>query len=174
MNNQRTQLLYLAATLVVGVLFWSSAIRFYFSNPPNPGISSSYQDKLSGQEVTTEQINNVTHTNPRAPYFVAFDKLAYYGVSSDDVRYIQDFIINFSLYNEQLDAPIVSLVDNSFKGPFIESEGFVTKYSFDFGIDGGNVHTVSVISNSKDPSIDIKILQNGAVVDHRKFTLYYL
>ncbi len=174
MNNNRILLVgWSALILLVGWSVWGSIFRLQLPKDPKEGISKSYDDSLSGTYVSKDSINNITHTNPRAPYYVAFDKLSYYGASDSDIRYIQGFITNYMLYNEKLEAPILSFVEGSFKGPFIESEGFVTTYNFRFGIDKTHQFTVSVASETKGPSIDITLSKAGKTVAHKNFLVYY-
>lgn len=173
-NNKSFVLPTLLAVLVIGFAFWSIVFRTQGQGPTRTKIDHSYTDQLSGEKVSTQQINGIQFTNPNAPYFVGFDKLSYYGVSQDDARYIKDFIINYLLYTKHIDSASVSLVKNSFRGPFLEQQGYIQQYGFKFGINGADIHTIQVASDSRGPTVDIKILVGAKVVAHKKFQVYYL
>lgn len=175
MNNfVVARLLFIGATFVIGLFVWSSLFRTPDTLDINP-VGRDYTDPLSGEFVTKESINNITKPNPTAPSFIGFDGLDYYTVSDDELRYLQDFLTNYTLYTKQAEpGAIISLVKDSFRGPFLESEGFVKKYSFQFGINGADLHTVQAAFNSSVPSIDITIEKNGKAVDQKKFRVYYL
>lgn len=137
-------------------------------------IEKGFTDKLSGEYVSPESLNNVQSINPFAPYLVGFQNLEYFTVSGDEKRYIEDFITVYVLQHTEKKPSIVSLVDKSFKGPFLTNEGFVSNYHFNFGINGEDIHTMKVTYNIADESIDLTIQKDGKDVSRKKFTVYSL
>lgn len=175
MMKRNKVVMILVLTLVAGVLFWSLVFRLSINEQRGREVvKNDYTDSLSGEEISKESINNVQYVNPWAPYFIGFDSLDFYGVTDDSKRYIQDFITNFVLENKQDNPAIVSLVKDSFDGPFISDEGYKTEYSFEFGINEKDVHSLKAVNSGRDDSITITVLKDNEQIANRKFTLHRL
>ena len=169
-DTQRQNLLKYSGLLLVFVLcfmFWFGVFQAV-TNPNRDGGTKS--DKLSGEDYSMGAVNSDRGPNPNTPYFVGFDYLKTYGVADDDRRYIKDFITNYVLYQKHLAFAKVSYVNETFKAP---SEGTLdVKYSFDFGINGSDVHRLVATSNIVTQKIDLSILDgSNKQVAHKSFDI---
>lgn len=121
-------------------------------------VAKNTIDKLSNDEYFTGDTLNYREANPYGSFFVGFDELTARGVPNDEQKYISDVLTNFTMYNQGVFNGKVSFVDDSFSSARDFSKpGTITSYSFEFGINGDNIHTLEVDSNWIDDSIHIKI-----------------
>lgn len=150
-------------------IFWF----FAFVSIQDKKPSGSQIDKLSGEEINLDSVNSAETPNPYVPYFAGFNTLSDSGVSSDDVRYIQDVIVNYTLYKKQIRSAKISYVKNSFKN--IPSVGIESIYSFQFGINSKDIQTMNIVSNMTTSIITIKIIdQANKQMFSRTFDIYSL
>jgi len=143
--------------VVVGILMFFSFLVIYFSlrSAYFPELTSAETDRLSGKEYAPVE----SEVNPYAPYFVGFDGLVDRGVSIEEIRYINDVLTNFTLYNEKIYRGKVSYVKDSFERDYAQS--LSTTYRFKFGINDANIHTVTVTTNTFDGTFSIKIIDGN-------------
>lgn len=127
-------------------------------------------DTLSGTEINYDVANSAESPNPNLPYFAGIGTLSKFGISDDDKRYIQDVLINYTLYNLKIDKATISFVKDSYKMELSESVNNI--YSFQFGVNGGNLHTINVSSNFINSTISIKISKESKEVFKRDFDIY--
>lgn len=163
----------------VGVFVGIFAIFFFMSfglyRATNSGTPSmeGYTDELSGEDINMTAAVGDSGPNPSMPYSVGFENLKTYGISNDDVRYIQDAISHHVVYDEGLVFAKVSFVKDSFH--YIGPIGDVTShYGFSFGINGGDIHKADIASNIVDKTIAISFSKQGKTDFSRKYTLYQL
>ena len=85
---------YFSIILLTLVSFMVCFFTFqHILNPKNN--TQTIIDKYSGESVSMEAVNDSSVKNPHMPYYVGFDTLKKYGVSSDDYDYITDYLANF-------------------------------------------------------------------------------
>ena len=160
---------YVVLTLLmfVSFCFWF----FVFTSVQEAKPSGIQADRLSGEEISLDSVNSAETPNPYVPYFAGFDTLSDSGISSDDMRYIQDVIINYTLYKKQIRSAKISYVKDSLKN--VLSEGLDSNYSFKFGINDGDIHTIKVTSNIITSRITIVIMDSSnKKVFERSFDIY--
>ena len=154
---------------LIGFFFWFFMFSF-FSNSEVRKTGDEY-DKLSGVTVSLDAVNSAETPNPNLPFFAGFESLTDFGISNDDLRYIQDVLINFSLYNAHLKSAKISFVKDSFKNENIK--GLDSVYSFRFGLNDSDIHLIRVTSNSVDRKITIVIFDSSnKQVFRRSFDIY--
>jgi hypothetical protein len=159
--------LVLILLMLVSFVFWF----FVFTSVQETKPSGTQTDRLSGEKINLDSVNSAETPNPYVPYFVGFNTLSDSGVSSDDMRYIQDVIINYTLYKKQIRSAKVSYVKDSFKN--ILSEDLDSTYSFRFGINDTDIHTIKVTSNMITSKITIVITDSSnKKVFERTFDIY--
>ncbi len=152
MNRQRISIKH----ITVGVLmFFSFLITYYlFHAIYFPVVTSAQNDPLSGENYAPLAVED----NPYAPYFVGFDTLSDRGVTNDELRYINDVLTNFTMYDKNIYKAKVSYVKDSFSRDYTES--LSTTYRFKFGINDQNINTMSVTSDTINQKIALKITDN--------------
>lgn len=164
------QYFFLGIIFIVTILFWF----IVFFNVVNSRPSGVAIDSLSGEVVNYEGLKSAQTPNPNLPYFAGFNLITDAGVQSDDMRYIQDVLINFSLYNKHVKSAKISYVKDSFmRHP---TNVFEDTYSFKFGINGDDIHTMNVVSESiekEEIKINITDSSNKKVFE-RTFHLFTL
>lgn len=134
------------------------------------GDSSTKTDKLSGKSYFAGDIYNYREANPYGSYFIGFDSLSERGVSKDDVRYIEDVVVNFLMYDKKIYNAKVSFVKDSFGREYAQSTA--TTYSFKFGINDRDIHRVKVVSDSINGKIEITIYNSAnKVLFNKSFKL---
>lgn len=149
-------------------LFWL-LIFSLTSGPP----TNTYTDTLSGEPVKMAGISGTADVNPDVPFFVGFNYLKKYGVSSDDRRYILDVLTNYTLYELRLKSAKVSYASKSFKNTL--SKGTATGYMFKVGVNDKNIHTVLVSSDIVEKTVSISLLNTeNKEVFSKDFALYSL
>lgn len=154
--------------IVVGVLAVLSFMVAYssFHSGYYPVITRAQSDILSGEKYAPVE----SESNPYAPYLVGFNELIDRGVSRDEIRYIDDVITNFTLYNRNIYNSKVSYVKNSFERDYKKS--LATTYRFRFGINDSQIHKATVTANTLDKKISIKIMDtNDKVLFSRNFDI---
>ncbi|HET7630268.1 MAG TPA: hypothetical protein VFK03_02745 [Candidatus Saccharimonadales bacterium] len=133
--------------------------------------SGDVYDPLSGQTFDTTLLRDDVGPNPNMPWFIGFSELIDSGATSDDIGYIQDYLANYTLYDRHVDSARISFVSNSFTNPHLV--GTASTYEFQFGINGGDVHTVKVASDIVTQKITITIVGNNGQPDQTKtFDVY--
>lgn len=175
MSKNRATLI-LVGSLVVGVGFWYLIFNTSTSTKtPSVPVASNYIDKLSGEPVNKESINDTAATYPLSPYFIGFDNLQQYILpdSATEAPYVQDFIANYVMEHVSTRPSAISFVKNSLSEPTYNTQNNETTYSFKFGINDGDIHSVSVVYNPITPTISVSISQNDKVEAHKTFTVYY-
>lgn len=156
-------------TIGVSYLFW----LLIFSLTGGSPTSGTYTDSLSGELVKMDGVTNTADVNPDVPFFIGFNYLREYGVSSDDRRYILDVLTNYTLYSLKIKSAKVSYVNKSFKSTL--NKGTSTGYVFKIGVNDGNIHSVRVSSDIVEKYISISLLNTvDKEVFNKKFTLYSL
>lgn len=154
--------------VLASYLFWVVIFGFTGGKP-----NDSYTDQLSGETVKLAGVYNTERTNPDMPFFVGFDDLKKYGVSSDDRRYILDVLTNYTLYDLKLKSAKVSYVNKSFKNTL--GKGTADDYQFRIGVNDTNIHTVNVSSDIVKKTISISLTNaDGKKVFSKDFILYSL
>jgi hypothetical protein len=157
----------------------SFLLCFYIFSLSEPGIerrtAETKADTLSGKEYSTAGIYNYRDSNPYGSYFVGFESIRDSGVTNGEMLYINDVLINFTMYNKKIYNGKISYVNNSLE--LLEEENTKKpgqkRYSFDFGINDGNIHTMSITSNWLEDMITIKIAnQSGKEVFNKSFTIH--
>jgi hypothetical protein len=179
-KNQLISLAKVGVPILLSYFIFLAVFSHTYSTPvkntPPPAVSSSVSDTLSGTKYSEGGINNYRETNPHGSYFIGFDELTQNGVSYNDSLYIQDVLTNFTMYNLKTFNGKISYVAKSFtdKGS-VPNETMV--YSFQFGVNDTNIHTVSVNSTtvgsvSGDGTIQISISDSqGAELFNKTFTV---
>jgi hypothetical protein len=169
MNTMINKYTILFVLSLVGFLFWF----FVFSSFLNDGgkKSGTEYDKLSDTTVSLDAVNSAETPNPYLPFFAGFESLTDFGVSNDDMRYIQDVLINYTLYGAHIKSGKISYVKDSFKNE--KFQGLDNVYSFKFGLNDRYIHTLRVTSNSVSRKITLVILDSsGKQVFNRTFDIY--
>lgn len=168
-NQLRILILLLVSTL--SFMAWYS----YFT----PRINSDrpqekqYIDKLSGKKVSTVGVSTGNGVNPDMPYFIGFDYLTKYGVTNDDLRYIQDYLMNFTLYTKNKRFAKISYVNGSHQTG--EPSGTTSNYSFKIGINDTDIYEIKVASDIVNETISISIYNSsGKSISTKKFDIYTL
>lgn len=153
--------------IVVSVLCIFSFFLTYFLSQQgyHSEITSPETDKLSGENYIP--IRN--EGNPYAPFFIGFDELVDRGVSRDEMRYINDVLTNFTLYNTATYKGKVSYAKDSFMRKKNENKN--SNYTFKFGINDSNIHTMSVVFDFPGNKIAISILDGKEQVFSRDFSI---
>lgn len=157
--------------VIVSLLFLiSTAVTMVaLENPTDK--NDSYTDDISGATVNHTLIRDAGDLNPNTPFFAGFSSLTKNGVSDSDLDYIKDVIEVYILNNLKVEAATTSYVKDSFK--YGDMKGLETKYSFRFGINGGDIHTALVSSNYVKKYVYITVINsNGDKVADKKFTVY--
>jgi hypothetical protein len=145
------------------LLFWISV--FYVLQRPQSGNKT---DSLSGTSYNLDQINADRTLNPNAPYFTGFESLNEYGITEEAQRYTKDFITNYTLYKLEKSQARISFVSGSFKQS-IKSVNI--NYVFKFGINGGDIHNVTVETNVLNSNLKISISKpDGSAAITKSFT----
>lgn len=128
-------------------------------------------DKLSGEKYNTAGIYNYKDTNPYGSYFIGFDQLTDRGIRNGEWHYISDTLTNFTMYNKKIYNGKISFVKDSFvRNP--QKESF-SSYSYKFGINNGNIHTMNVESSWVQELIRISIRDNsGDEKFFKEFKMY--
>ena len=128
-------------------------------------------DKLSGEEYNTAGIYNYKDNNPYGSYFTGFDQLIDRGVRNEEWLYISDTLTNFTMYNKKIYNGKISFVKDSFvRNP--QKDTF-SSYSYKFGINDGNIHTMDVESSWVQELIRISIRDNsGDEKFFKEFKMY--
>jgi hypothetical protein len=169
-NVAKTKLLRLISTVMLTLVSFAFSY-FVFSNQANQTPVGSYGDDLSGEEYSTEGAYNYREGNPYGSYLVGFDAVSERGVSGDDMNYIYDVLINFLMYDKKVYNGKISYVKDSFERQ--TTSGITPKYSFLFGINDKDIHTMNVSSNILTEKITISITNNkGAQEFNRTFHIY--
>ena len=152
---------------VIGFVFW-----FYLFNSIGVNRESGIKhDTLSDTDINYEGLKSIETPNPYAPYFAGFDALSDRGVSDDDMSYIQDVLINFCLYIKHVKSGKISYVKDSFNN--VLSDSLDSNYSFKFGINDGDIHTIKVTSNILTSRITTVIMDSSnKKVFERSFDIY--
>lgn len=132
--------------------------------------TSELRDALSGAYYNPATFKNSADTNPHLPSYVGYEALVKNGVSNDEIRYIQDFTSNYILYNKQSRSALISYVADSYA--WHGYKGNLTTYDFKFGINGSNVHTLSVSYDDIKSTITMTISKNTSVIDKKTFTVH--
>ncbi|CAN5426989.1 hypothetical protein BH09PAT4_BH09PAT4_03240 [soil metagenome] len=167
MKQQQPSTKYIVVVVLALVNFGISYYSFRGSADTTATITTTSTDKLSGEQY----VPTANEENPFGPYFVGFDTLTNRGVSTDHLHYIYDVLTNFTMYNVRQYGAKVSYVDKSFKR--ISVSGIEPKYSFKFGVNGANIHTLVVSGDIVSNSILVRIQDNkGAEKFNRTFTIY--
>lgn len=157
----------LVVLFLMSTLFWFMIFNVSSSLQP----SGTELDTLSGTTINHEGRKSSENPNPNLPYFAGFDLLLDAGVSADDMNYIQDVLINFTLYNKHLKSAKISYIKDSFNSDISKSLDDV--YSFKFGINNDNIHIMKVVSNSINHQIKITINDGlNKKVFERQFFIY--
>lgn len=164
MEQYQDRIRYLAVVALVFLSFLTS--YFFFKNGYYPTITSAQTDTLSGKEYAPVEGDD----NPYAPYFVGFDELTNRGIPSDDIRYINDVLTNYTLYTVHAYKAKVSYVKESLEREYAKTVS--STYRFKFGINDSNIHDVTVVSNPSDNDIQIKIYKGDKKTFDRDFYKY--
>lgn len=128
-------------------------------------------DTLSGEEYITADTNYLDN-NPYGSFFVGFNILSDAGVTSGDMTYMQDALINFAMYNEKVYNGKISYVKDSYKKTTGTDE-YENIYEYKFGLNDGNIHTMKVRSSWLNSVIDIKIIDSSdKEAFAKKFRIY--
>jgi len=160
---------------VVTFLTLCSFLVCYFSfsgaeSANSKGDSSTRSDRLSGTSYFAGDIHNYREANPYGSYFIGFESLSERGVSKDDMRYIDDVIINYLMYDKKVYNSKVSFVKGSFSREYTKSTA--TTYSFKFGINDQDIHRVKVVSDNIKKMIEITVYNtSGKTVFNKSFKL---
>lgn len=128
-------------------------------------VTTPNTDTLSGEDYIP--IRN--DRNPYAPFFIGFDALEDRGVSRDEMRYINDTLTNFTLYNTATYKGKVSYVKDSFTRA--KNDNLDSTYTFKFGINNSNIHTMLVIFDLPGNKISISILNGKERVFSKDFSV---
>lgn len=162
------------ATLLVGVvaLFFLGGYGLFKATSDTTTNTQNYTDQLSGETVDMTTAVGDAAPNPSMPYFVGFDYLTKYGITNDDLRYIQDTIAHFTVYKKQDIFAKVSFDKDSFT--YLDASGTQSHYRFKFGINDNDLYSTEVSSDIVSQKISVKIKQHTNTVYNRSFTLYSL
>lgn len=154
------------------VLFFLGGYGLYKVGNSSTTSTQPYTDELSGETVDMTAAVGDSGPNPSLPYFVGFDYLTKYGISNDDLRYIQDVIAHYTVYKKQDIFAKVSFVKDSFT--YLDTSGTESHYGFRFGINDTDLYDAEVTSDIVSKAITVKLKQGNATVYSRSFTLYSL
>jgi hypothetical protein len=161
----------IAATAIgVGFIVWFALFTFILNSGQKS--SNTYTDKLSGELVNLQGVATDNGINPDLPFFVGFNYLTKYGVSDDDIRYIQDVLTNYTLYIKNQRFAKISYVNKSYIAGDVR--GTTSSYGFKIGINDGDVHTVTVDSDIVAETITINIKGSSGSGFSKDFAIYPL
>ena len=167
-ETRRKHLEYGTIVLLVVVSFFTAYTLAARANATRHDIRAG-TDKLSGEPT---QIYSYRESNPFGSYLAGFTTLDNVGITREDQRYIEDVLINFAMYNKKAYNARISYVKDSFQEEPNHSSAWRT-YSFRFGINNGDLHTMKVRSNWIESKIEITILDGqDKQVFQRSFTVY--
>lgn len=165
-QQQNNRLIILAVIVILTLLSYATSYAFFYGRYFPDGGPVSKQDKLSNKTYNTDDIYNYREANLYASYFVGFDTLTDRGVSDGDLQYIQDVVLNFTMYDQKIYNGKISYVDGSFKRDGVS--GIEPKYGFSFGINDKHVHDVSVSSSILTKDITISISNPQGIKEFTK------
>ena len=169
------KIIILAGVLLLSIVSFSICLWLFnqqASQYNNSKVSSNQQDRLSGETYSTGGLYNYKEFNPYGSYFVGFDAISNSGITSSDMAYINDVLINFTMYHENIFNGKISFIKDSLvKNP--PSDDGTESYIFKFGINDSRVHTVKVRSNWLRNTISISIYNTtNSKVFSKSFTMY--
>lgn len=166
--KQASLIKFIGGIVIFTILFFAG-FGIHALQGSNQSLTGSQTDTLSDSSYNIDSINS-DRTNSVAPYFVGFNALIDYGVSNNDLRYIQDIISHYVIYERSILGAKISYNKDSYTQE--DNSGTARRYNFSFGINDGNIHTVSVVSDIISRKITITIKNSSGDTYIRNFTLY--
>ncbi len=140
------------------------------SIPNTPTITT---DKLSGRGYNTGDSLNYIEANRYGSFYIGFDDLGRSGVSKSDLIYIEDVLMNFTMYNLSVFNGKISYVKDSYARTSFSSSDITSAYNFMFGVNDENIHKVVVHSNWLQNKIKIEIFDSkNSKVFEKSFNVY--
>lgn len=171
MNSRQQQLVtYSAIALLMVISFFICYAAFTVSRE-EPGKVMTIKDQLSEETYSTDGAYNYRDGNIYGSYLIGFGNLTDAGITSDDMIYIHDVLINFAMYDQHVYNGKISYVKDSLE-TIGEPGGRYRTYEFRFGLNNSDIHTMRVKSSWVDQKIDIAISNSaGKQVFQRAFDM---
>lgn len=166
-NLKFVQMLFVLALCVMSFLvtFTMSDNSKTMSEVKDPA-ETSYRDRLSGETYSKATFRNSSDVNPYLSSFVGFGALSKNGITNDEQRYIQDFLLNYALYSEGVKEGTISYAGGSYR--WHGFSGDTTTYEFRFGIDKRPVQTLRVSYDDIAQNISLSIVRDDKTTVYEK------